>query len=276
MAIVEGTVFSRTTNTDKMLRDSAMSTNCALTSTARKAFWGSDTLHYYQYMNPQAAPDGVFASTENVKCSNGQVMKTDNWKIRPTETFMRERVLEIEDIIKERGIHPVDSVETTTPVYVDVTPDNPFYGQVSNNMYVEFSQNYNTMNHNITFNIPRVLSNVPYDIYIVAVPALAGDTTAVGVSRTPVKMRFRLNYHDADGNEVAGKMTSNFTTEVDSVQWIKIADKFSFPVCTYGVDESDTQATLYVETRVGSGEASNGTAQRTMRFDCIVLKPHEE
>lgn len=274
LAIVEGTIFSRTTNTDKMLNDSAMSTSCVLNYANRERFWGADSLHYYQYMKPLAEPDGVLTGTTNLSCSNGQIMKTSKWKIKPAETFMRERIIQIEDVIKERG--KVGDVESTTPVFVDVTPDNPYYNQISEHSFVEFSQNKNTANHNVTFNIPNVLSNVPYDIYIVSVPVLAKDTTIVGRERAPVKMRFTLSYHDASGKKVSEKPTGNITTHADSVEWLLVAEGVKFPVCSYGVNEAEPQVTLMVETRASSGEVSKETFTRTMRFDSIILKPREE
>lgn len=275
LAIVEGTLFSRTTNTDKMLQDSAMSTSCALNYTTRRIVWGADSLHYYQYMNPLQQPDGVLTGTTDVACSNGVVKKTDDFKIRPTETFMRERIIECEDAIRERSKAPSgkDSIETTTPVFVNVSPGNPYYGQISGNSFVEFSQEKLTINHSVTFNLTNVLSNVPYDIYIVAVPVLAGDTTVVGRERAPVKMRFQLGYHDVDGKAKTSTATSAITTIPDSVQWIQVAGGYTFPVCSYGVSEAEPQATLKVETRASSTEVSRETCTRTMRFDCIVLKP---
>jgi uncharacterized surface protein with fasciclin (FAS1) repeats len=275
LAIIEGAFFSRTTNTDRMLNDSAMSTACVLNYSTRRAFWGADSLHYYQYMKPLEQPDGVLTGTTDMDCSNGVVKKTSDWKIRPTETFMRERILECEDIVRERGKakRGTDSIETTTPVFVNVTPDNPHYSEISGHSFVEFSQEISTVNHNVTFNLTNILSNVPYDIYIVAVPVSARDTTVVGNECAPVKIRFQLAYHLADGTPKTEKTTKDVTTERDSVQWLKVADGFTFPVCTYGVSEAEPQATLKVETRASSTNVNNGDLTRTMRFDCIVLKP---
>lgn len=275
LAIIEGAFFSRTTNTDRMLQDSAMSTSCMLNYNNRRYMWGADSLHYYQYMQPLAQPDGALTGTTDVSCSNGVVKKSAAWKIQPTETFMRERILECEDVLRARGKAKsgTDSIETTLPKFINVTPDNPYYKQVSGHSYVEYQQQVSTLNHTITFNLPEVLSNVPYDIYIVAVPALAGDTTVVGPERAPVRIRFQLGYHDADGNAKTSANTANMDTEADSVQWLKVVEGFTFPVCSYGVNEAEPQATLKVETRVSSTNITRQEFTRTMRFDCIVLKP---
>ena len=62
----------------------------------------------------------------------------------------------------------------------------------------------------------------------------------------------------------------------DEVDYIKVADNFKFPVASYGLEEDEPQVSLKVETYVTSTQQKNNTYTRTMRIDCIVLKPHEE
>jgi uncharacterized surface protein with fasciclin (FAS1) repeats len=278
LAIVEGSIFSRTTNTDKMLADSAMSTSAVLDYNRRANRWGADSLAYYQYMKPLVAPDGVLTGTDDVECSNGVVKKVSEWKIGKTQTFARERIIEIERAVKERGTTTQNGkeVETTLINQKQVTPDNPFYGQVSGNSYVEFTENVTTGNHTITFNIPNVLSNVGYDIYFVMVPAIAGDTLARGRDLAPVKLRFTMGYHDASGKAQKLQTVSSADSDPTKVDWMLVAENFKFPVCTYGLNEAEPQATLTIDTRVSSREYSTAAYQRTLRVDCIVLKPHEE
>ena len=52
LAIVKGTVFSRTFNEDAALRDSALSTSAYTSMSSRKYYWGTEFLHYYQYRAP--------------------------------------------------------------------------------------------------------------------------------------------------------------------------------------------------------------------------------
>lgn len=279
-AIVDGLFFSRTTNTDRMLADSAMSTQSVLEYTRRNSRWGSDTLAYYQYMKPQQAPTGIFTGTTNVECSNGIVMKADDWKVKPTQTFARTLIFEAERCLKERGTQERNGVkiETTTPYVYNVTRDNPYYSQISGHSFVEYHQELTTYDHNVTFNLTNVLSNMGYDIYLVVVPALASDTLARNIDRAPYKLCFTLGYHDAEGKEQTLMTTdrNGLATEADSVQHVLVAENFKFPICSYGVSEAIPQATLRVETKVRSSELRQGLYQRTMRIDCIILKPHEE
>ena len=58
--------------------------------------------------------------------------------------------------------------------------------------------------------------------------------------------------------------------------YIKVAENFMFPVASYGLEEDEPQVSLKVESYVTSTQQRNNTYTRTMRIDCIILKPHEE
>ena len=286
LAIMQGTVFSRSINTDKVLQDSAMSTN-AVQYSLRRYMWGADSLHYYQYMKPLS---GVMAGTTNVDCSNGRVMKASTWKIQPQQTFMRDIIIEAEsnNVIKELDSVTINSekVATTLPVIVQVESDNPYYDLVSNHSFMEFSQQITTGNtqHGATFYVRDVLSNVPYDIYLQMVPALAGDTAANDLDRSKIKLLCELSYRQANGktkkeNLGNGSASTPFETEKDAVDRILIKAGHVFDVCSYGVDETEPQVTIKVKTFVSDDEmkeTADPRYQRTMRIDCIILKPHVE
>ena len=71
------------------------------------------------------------------------------------------------------------------------------------------------------------------------------------------------------------QLASRVETKGDEVDYLLLAENFKFPVASYGLVEEEPQVTLMVETRVSSGQV-NKTHTRTMRIDCIILKPHEE
>ena len=297
MAIVKGTAFSRTTNTDAMLQDSAMSTNAVLYYTARKYNWGADSLHYYQYDTPYGN-GGIFTGNTNVECSNGMAMKAKDWKIDKQETFFQTRIIEAESQgsirevsrVVDKITSNVDGSKDTTWVE-DVVPriryvesSNAYYDKVSNNSFVEFEPTRSTVNHSVTFNIKNVLSNIGYDIYVVTAPALANDENATDIQRLPTRVKFTLYHHTQDGKTVKtgnaeGVPLLKNTAVVnhpDEVDYIKVAEDFKFPVATYGLEEEQPQVSLKVESYVTSTQQRNGTYTRTMRIDCIILKPHVE
>ena len=279
LAIMKGMVFSRTTLTDAMLAgDSAVSTNTYANYTYRRSLWGLPELHYYQY-NWMKGND-IFAGTQEIECSNGVVKKATSPVINKYQTFYQWIIVEAErgsirNVSKtETNKETKDSVETIVPTPRTVSSDNEFYGKVWNNGYVEFVPASAAVNHTVTFNIPDVLSNIGYDIYLVTAPALANDSNATAIQRLPTKMRATLSYHDQKGADKEEVLVQTLQTTPDIVNYLLLAEDFKFPVCSYGLKETDTQVSLKLETRVSSAEQRNNTFTRTMNIDCILLVPH--
>lgn len=282
LAILQGTIFSRSTNSDKALNDSAMSTN-AREFIYRLGAWGADTLHYYQFYNPKAA-GGILNGTTDIACSNGQVMKATTWNVKPSETFMRDIILEAEsgmaiDSLKTFNNKKGEKEEVCDFESVFIDNGNPYYHKVSRQGYVEFKPKTG-QTVSVTFNLPYVLSNVPYDIYVRTAPALAGeignDTTVSDNERAPMKFRCQLSWRKADGTTELEPFMSEILTNRDSVDEILVKAGHKFEVCTYGVDEANCQGKLTIESRARTTEVEDGTATDVLRIDCILLKPREE
>jgi hypothetical protein len=152
--------------------------------------------------------------------------------------------------------------------------DNRFNGKVWSNAFVEFQQQKTTVNHTVTFNIRNVLSNIPYDIYLVTAPALANDSNATEAERIPCKMECAIYYHDQNGETQKKSLQSSFTNNPDIVDYILLAEDFKFPTATWGLVEAEPQITLELKTKVSSSELRQKKFDRTMRIDCIMLVPH--
>ena len=287
MAIVDGTTFSRTLNTDAHLTDSALSTSAAETYISREYSWGNKNLHYYQFGGKSAAntqkpfaATGIFSGTDNIECSNGKVMKSDDWKIDKLNTFYQWIIIEAEN---ERNIREVSEVQNTTTKEMEPTirlmprtvlNNNSFYGKLWSNEYAEFRELKPTVNHTVRFNIRNVLSNIGYDIYLVTAPALAYDEHATESDLTPNKFSSSISYHLQDGQSETKQLQSSVTTKADEVNYILLAEDFKFPTATFGLTESEPQITLDVTTKVSSSELRTKKFTRTLRIDCIMLVPH--
>ncbi len=291
MAIVDGTTFSRTLNTDAHLTDSALSTSAAETYVSRNYSWGNPNLHYYQFggkslVNTQKpfSPTGIFSNTEDIVCSNGLVKKTDDWRINKLNTFYQWLIIEAEDqssikeVSKSENTTTKEKEPTVTPITRKVMNNNRFYGKVWSDAFVEFEQAKTTVNHSVTFNIRNVLSNIPYDIYLVTAPAVANDSNATEAERIPTKVKCTINYHDQSGQTKSEVLQQGVGTNPNVVDYILLNpnpnEGFVFPTATFGLTESEPQVTLDIETKVSSSELRTKKFQRTMRIDCIMLIPH--
>ncbi len=286
LAITCGTVFSRTRNTDEALKDSAMSTN-AVEAEYRKRRWGNENLAYYQYMKPMESGHVLDTTiTENVLCSNGEIFKASKWAIDKRQTFMRDIYVEAENastVIDVKATNKRLGVRT-------VQKGNPFYGHVSNNKYLEINP-YNSHNGNpiISFDIPDVLSNVGYDIYLVTVPAEAIDTTENLITQRPSTFHAFMIYKEQDGhgpdvrsateedlmqkNVKGAKDLDFFDTRAHVMDTLLLAENFKFPTCTYGL--SSGQVYLRIQSAIDGFDYTFDDYTNTLRIDCIVLRPHE-
>lgn len=288
LAIMGGTVFSRTVN-EKMMGDnhgvnqwdSLFSTNAVLNYNRRTSEWGA-SFNYYQYFGPYM-PYGVLNETDSASCSNGRIIKVSDWKINPLETFHRWIVIQNEsngtlrDISKklEKG----DSVQLAT-VSAQRVSNEKFLKSVWNQSFVEYAPIDNNNAPRIRFNLTGMLSNVGYDLYLVTVPVLATDSNATAEQCIPAKFTCTLNYPDETYTQKTQELTNatdgtlNFVSKGDAMDYVLLAENFQFPVCTYGINETEPVTTLTVMPNVTSREFNRKQYTRTMRIDCILLVPH--
>ena len=286
LAIVEGTTFSRTFNTDQSLNDSAMSTNCTRSYTSRKSIWGGVPFEYYQYYMPKAAK-GALNQTEIMHCSNGEVRKATEWNIDKRMTFHSFRLVDnydLKEVKKDYDNSTKDSIDAVSHVIDYVTADNKqFYNKVWNNSFTTFESQVATSNHWMTYTIPGILSNISYDIYLVYVPALAADTTATPEQRLPTKFKAKLISPGlpSDGLDLQNTADPYFQSkgsayqpDPDSICYVKLADDFTFPKATYGVGDETMKTYLRIDSSVSNNELRKKTHTRTMRINCILVVPH--
>ena len=266
-AMLRGAIFNM--NTQESLNDSAVSTA-----------YSDGSWPYYRFLEPYSA-GGVFANiTEDIDCSNGAVLKTSTWPIDKTETFFQEIKVEAENSYYQDSIAKAKTPITTCTV----ESTNPFYGQVSENSYVEVDQLNTASAPVIRYTIPDVLSNIGYDIYAVFVPALAYDTLATDRERLPIRLQIRYYYNTQDGTRldyvegVAPRFvnpetnTYYYTTTADVVDTMLIASDFEIPTCSYQTSTPE----VMIQFEVQRASSTSTTYSNTLRLDCIVFKPHED
>lgn len=263
-AIIGGTVFSRTTNPDVAFRDSAVSTSAP--SSLVRSLMRND-YPYYTYFRPFDA-GGVFYGTDDIVCSNGHVLKANDFRISKYETFLQTVKVEAEAIQSQDTI--INAVE---PLVVrEVVSTNPFYGKISGNTFVEVQPDPATAQVTVQYKIPNILSNVGYDIYAVFVPATAYDTLAVAETTRPNIVRTTLYWSDQNGREARRIYNKDLTTRPDVVDTVQLVSNYTFPTCSYGL--ADAAVKVAIRSNVRTNQTS--THSSTLRLDCLIVRPHRE
>jgi len=286
LAIVDGTTFSRTFNTDKVLKDSALSISACKDVSLRQAYWGAP-FQYYEYLKPLEAPNGVLSQSEAdiKKCSNGYVHKASQWNIDKLMTFNQYIIIQGEDSynVKEMSKQENsqgDSVNTAQRLLQTVDVRSPFYNKVWEHAYAEYSPATSNVNYSVTYYIENVLSNIGYDIYLVTAPVLAADSNASAERRLPVIFTCTLNVPGKgsesliNANPVTKKATE-FVTTADAVDYLLLAENYKFDFCTAGISDESNQVTLMLKTNVTNSQVRNKQYTRTLNVDCILLVPHD-
>lgn len=270
LAILGGTVFSRTQNPDPAFRDSAMSTNATHYAT-RKLL---DLDPYYVFYKP-FEPGNIFDVDSEVSCSNGQVLKASKLNIDNRNTFMQTIKVEAESVLYQDTIQDAEEPLTIRQVPVD----NPFRDKISGNAFVEVVPKPASANPTVRFFVPDVLSNVKYDVYCVFAPVAAYDTLATHEQRLPNSFRVAFRFPDENGvvsdKDLTGTkhtQSDDVTKEMNVVDTVLLAENYVFPTCFYGL--SDPQVAIRLRSTVTSRQTSTYT--KVFRIDCFLLVPHEE
>lgn len=283
--ILAGMQFSKTSNpllgiTENI--DSIVSP-LAVAYSDRNNAYGSYDIKPFQYEKPYAQ-NGIFSTVNSKKeCSNGVVLKADEWNVDRRETFLIDIIMEAENR------NTLDSLSGETPdnkpswTSTTVTSDNPFYNKVSNNIYYTLiPANLKAMG--ALFDFKNVLSNQKYDMYIVTAPAKAGDIMATDT--LPTRFGVTLYWHDIDGKEVSKVVDENdggeisydsstrkntFLVDPTKVHEIHIGT-FEFPTCSYLLQEPQVKA--LVEINVRNSDVTKKIYTKSLRIDQLKLVPH--
>ena len=286
--VLEGMQFSATTNpklgvTENI--DSIMSP-LAMPYSYRQQLYGSYDKKYFQFEQPFSA-NGIFNGATKIACSNGVLYKANEWKARPTETFMQDLVQECEQSEYVDSLSGATQNAKPSWTTINVAADNPFYGQVSNNAFNVLTSRTASAPF-ILFDLKDMLSNKKYDLYVVTAPAFAGDT--LSTDTLPTKFLSTLYYNTMEGVEESVVIDDTFGGEVvyDSRQRAYVAEvdpmivdkiflgTIEVPTCTYSLEETRHQVKLQVEVKVRDNKATNEYYTKTLRLDRVLLVPHEE
>ena len=267
LAILRGTLFSRTINPDRSFADSAVSTQ-ANSYQVRKYM---DLEPYDIFYRPFDA-GGIFDGTIDAECSNGHVRIAPNFNVPKEKTFFQTVKVEAENVSRQDTL-----IDASQPLTVhQVTSDNPFYDKISSNSFVSVIAENTSTNPNhfpvaaVQYSIPNLLSNVGYDIYVVFAPQWAYNQYIPEEDLLPNRFRCMLYYTNKDNRQLNRRLDlkTNDPLKVDTVQ---VASDMKFPACSYGLAQPNVK--LRIMSQVSQSQTSKFSTD--FHIDCIIFKPHE-
>lgn len=270
LKILEGCIFSHTWNPVDSIESRLISTRAWLFGWGKTHIpYNSKNYHQRHYFQSDYA-DLVSSSQDPIGCSNGEIYKwNDDSTWFSTNTLIRYGTLDMEC---EMCLDSVNSKNTKRPSSYYLNGDNKYYDQISENAFIEISPKTLSGKYDVLFDVYNVLSNVPYDVYVVTVPSTAVDSTA-----TPKGSKFvmsKLYCNDASGAQIklAGSTTKPvYEASADKIDTILLAENLVFPTCSYHLEEA--QVKIQFECKTQNKDYNTGQYDYTTRFDKIILKP---
>ena len=220
----------------------------------------------------------VFAGAKRVELSNGAAWITDSLRIPSWTVCNPEIRLEAEN----SSLWSVYDNINGAPVVKEVTRQNEeVLGRVSNDYYVEMEPQSSSVNPEMFFYLPDVRST-DYNIYIVFVPANINSKYYPGELKAN-NFDITLGYVDEKG-AFKQKTLSTVSTHVDSLKTGEgytakvdtvLAGELFFPVSFLGLSSGATRYSPFLRLRSRVTNADAAMYDRTLRVDCIILRPKE-
>jgi len=226
----------------------------------------------------------LFADATRVDKSNGAIWVTDTLKMPAWMSWNPEITVEAEAAYFK-------TAQAGNAIERRVTSGQNRYikGHLSNDAYLEVTPISPNANPEVYFFLPDVRST-EYNIYLVMVPA---NITNENTKYFPNSISAGLRYVKEDGtlstessqrnpNPDSGIETT--TTFVTSLRDSTIASQgacidtlhvgsITFPAAYYGT--GDSAPYIHVRCRFSSTVGNKITPDRTLRIDCIILRPKE-
>jgi len=238
-----------------------------------------DTL-YSTYGHAFFNPNRLFAGAQSTEMSNGISYLTSQLQNSATDSWFKEIRIEAESTRYGRTTSNYTATSVTS-IGTGYTISKGYYLRLDPTTSSSISKLF------VNFPIPNTLS-AKYDIYCVFVPTSIVDTT----DKRPNKVRFYLSYVNSAGVQVTNasidanhqvqlpsKASAIFTTTPSGkpeMMLVTSGFQFSYSNLVGSADYiSGLLSTVAVKVENAAGVSSVELAgfNRTLRIDCIILKP---
>ena len=212
----------------------------------------------------------LFENARRVDKSNGAVWVTDSLRMRPWTSWNPELHQEAEGTMVANHFNTAGE---PVSVRVSESAKNPaITGKISNGRYLQVQPSASNTNPEVDFYLSGVRS-ATYNVYAVFVPANITNANAVSL---PSRMVVDIGYADAKGKSQEKRMRNTaagnnyFQNDPTRIDTIYIGE-FTFPVAFVETGRYYP----YMRFRSNVTNALSSQYDRTLRIDCIILRPKE-
>ena len=205
-AIINDLFFNMNSPYNQHANDSLCSTSYSV----------KDTYHGYNYFEKPFTGNGLLAGLdEPFEASNGYVYKMKDWRIEPSFSFVRPIEIEAENTMRfSVGTSEDSESAKRTKTATVVRTGNTSKYDVSNEAYLIVDDNNQIASRrqpSVTFDIPNILSNIPYDIKVVFATGKAQDINSKDTLNRKVTAQIEM-YNTTTSTDFA--KPSNLTTNM--------------------------------------------------------------
>jgi hypothetical protein len=206
--------------------------------------------------------EDLFEGANQQEVSHGLFFLTDSLRHKATESWHREILVEAENTEWGR-------TNLNANVYFRTSVGSGFSASSGKYITVEPTVLNDISEVSVTFPIPNTLS-ASYLIYCVFMPEIIADTS----SHKPNIVTFSIDYVDSNGKQLTNQTPNswkNIVTKANDTTMVNLG-KFTFP---YSNIFKDDNSSIKVKIKARNAVKKSQTTQytRTMRIDCLILKP---
>lgn len=218
----------------------------------------------------------LLENAHRVDKSNGAIWVVDSLRMHPWTIWNPEIKIEGELMSLISGYNYVAG--SPEMVWVTEGSRNPAVpGRLSLSRYMEAQPSALNTNPEVDYYLPGVRST-EYSLYVVFVP---GNIENANYEPKPNYVRIKIGYADANGKEQETAFLRNpvdgsqyFTNDSSKIDTVYIGD-FTFPVAYAGTGSDSQEYSPYVRIQSNVGSKQRESYDRTLRIDCIILRPKE-
>ncbi len=213
----------------------------------------------------------LFAGATRVEKSNGAIWVTDSLRMPHWISWCPEQMQQAENSSLLAGAF---NCSTTTNT-INAGSQNPAVtGSVSNGRYLEATPASSSSNPELAFYM-RGVRSATYEVYLVTVPA---NIVNANRQTKPNRLICTMCYTDEKGKLQEKRLVNpieggtSFTTDSARIDTLCLGE-CTFPVAYAGLGSSSQPIYPYLRIRSSVTNALSDTYDRTLRFDCIILRP---